>query len=304
MTKNKYCNPKAKNKKIGCFDLNQLKKMTQYTDISVNNKSAKDLYKERLNYLQSTSEIDDYSKTIKVKGFKFLGTSANDWNHEIVPDFCINDVLCKLDLKELLSKGITRIAAVFNLDNHTHGGSHWVCVLSDLNEGGIYFICSYGSKPKKEVLELVNKITHMGNVLLLDNNHKLNNLHKTVIKKFSKTGNSSIRIIQSNKGVYRPIQKDNLVYGYTRDGNLDYLGKVESVNGNSVKMSFTIPNNITHFEISGFKYFYNTRHIQKGSNLCGVYCMFFTECFANGYSFPQLMKMELDNDMLMHYLKG
>ena len=46
MTKNKYCNPKAKNKKIGCFDLNQLKKMTQYTDISVKNKSAKNLYEE------------------------------------------------------------------------------------------------------------------------------------------------------------------------------------------------------------------------------------------------------------------
>ena len=45
---------------------------------------------------------------------------------------------------------------MFNLDNHTRGGSHWVCVLSDLNEGGVYFICSYGSKPKKEVLELIN----------------------------------------------------------------------------------------------------------------------------------------------------
>jgi len=252
-------------------------------------------------YQLSTTGIDEVLNQYTGGDFKFLGTSANDWDYEIVTDYCVNDQLCKLDLKGLLSKGITKIAAVFNLDEHTKGGTHWVCVYSDLNEGGVYFICSYGSKPKAKVLELAENIQNQGNLLLLDNAHKLNNLHKTTITKFKKTGGSSIQIQKSNKGVYRPIQKDNLVYGYTSGGNLEYLGKVESTNGNSVVMSFTIPNNITKFEISGFKYFYNTKNIQKGGNACGVYCIYFIEKFLEGKTFQEIVENAEDNKEMMDY---
>jgi len=73
--------------------------------------------------------------------FHFLGVFPIDFSS---PDpyrkngkiQCLNPVLCTLDLKKEFKAGIRGIGAVFNLDPHDKGGSHWVALWMDLHELG------------------------------------------------------------------------------------------------------------------------------------------------------------------------
>ena len=62
-------------------------------------------------YQLGTTGIDEVLNQYTGGDFKFLGTSANDWNYEIVPNYCVNDQLCKLNLKEYQQE---RILTLFN----------------------------------------------------------------------------------------------------------------------------------------------------------------------------------------------
>jgi hypothetical protein len=87
--------------------------------------------------------------------FYFLGVVPIDFS---APDpyvkgvrKCMNPQFCSIDIKEMAARGIKYIGAVFNLDPHFKGGSHWVACCINIAKNGIYYFDSYGVPPPEQV---------------------------------------------------------------------------------------------------------------------------------------------------------
>ena len=71
---------------------------------------------------------------------------------------CVSNELCGFSLRHHINKGKTKIGFVFNLDEHTKGGSHWVSMFLDIDEGFIFYFNSTGEEIPKEVDKLKDRI--------------------------------------------------------------------------------------------------------------------------------------------------
>lgn len=100
----------------------------------------------------STFDINDsmlqYEK--KYKNFKFYGAVPMDFA-------TINSTINSVDYGELVRKGITKVGVIFNLDDSTQSGSHWVAMYTDLDKGDILYFDSFAVKPEKRVRTLMRK---------------------------------------------------------------------------------------------------------------------------------------------------
>jgi len=66
-----------------------------------------------------------------------------------------------------MKKGKSKIAIVFNTDDHDESGEHWIsmyidCKGKNLDQPCIYFHDSAGSDPPQEVMDLVERIKQQG----------------------------------------------------------------------------------------------------------------------------------------------
>ena len=90
----------------------------------------------------------------KYMDFKFLGAVPIDFNDL--------DYLPFKDIEKYLSKlyddKIYRIGVIFNTDESYKSGKHWISLFADLNKGQIYYSDSYGIRPEKRVIDLINRI--------------------------------------------------------------------------------------------------------------------------------------------------
>lgn len=102
----------------------------------------------------STFDINDsmaqYEK--KYKDFKFYGAVPMDFAD-------IGSPINYANLNDLVSKGKTKIGVIFNLDESTKPGSHWVAMFTDLAKGEILYFDSFAVKPEKRVRALMRKHT-------------------------------------------------------------------------------------------------------------------------------------------------
>ena len=95
------------------------------------------------NVLQQYQEVD--------KSFKFLGALPSDF-HKIIP----------VDYSEIYN--YNKLAVVFNLDNHTQPGSHWVSFLIDNDKKTLEYYDSAGKLPNKNISEFIKKTkTYLNN---------------------------------------------------------------------------------------------------------------------------------------------
>ena len=110
-----------------------------------------------------TDVMKQYEDTYK--DFKFLGVLPIDF---AAPDpykggdgKCIVNTICDLKLPELEKSGISRLAAVVNLDPHFKDGSHWVGIFIDLRPSirKVYYFDSYGIKPPQQIATLMRSLT-------------------------------------------------------------------------------------------------------------------------------------------------
>jgi len=105
--------------------------------------------------------------------FRFLGVVPIDFS---APDpyakneKCMNEQFCHVDLEEEKSKGRKIIGAVFNLDPHYKGGSHWVGLAIDVNRNCIYYFDSYGVGPPSQVAKFMRSLTLQNPNLKLQSN--------------------------------------------------------------------------------------------------------------------------------------
>jgi len=98
--------------------------------------------------------------------FKFFGTNPIDFS---APDpytpgslekkKCLQDEICKMNLKELISKGKTKLGFVYNLDPSNKGGSHWIASFTDIPAHKTYYFDSYGLKPPKQIARFMRSMT-------------------------------------------------------------------------------------------------------------------------------------------------
>ena len=106
--------------------------------------------------------------------FKFIGVVPIDF---AAPDpyaqgvkKCMNPEFCHVDLEEERKRGKTILGAVFNLDPHYEGGSHWVALAIDLRRHKAYYFDSYGMKPPEQVAKYMRYLTTMDSSLRLESN--------------------------------------------------------------------------------------------------------------------------------------
>ena len=95
--------------------------------------------------------------------FGFLGAVPIDFRK-----CSVSSKLCKLDIGSHLDNGESRLGIVFNTDESNKPGKHWMAMYIDLDgrnldgNPGIYFFDSFGSRPNKEVNQLIDKVQTQG----------------------------------------------------------------------------------------------------------------------------------------------
>jgi len=98
--------------------------------------------------------------------FKFFGTNPIDF---AAPDpytegsaekgKCLEDAICKLNLKHMLSQGKTKLGFVYNLDPSNKSGSHWIASFTDIPGHRTYYFDSYGMKPPPQIARFMRSLT-------------------------------------------------------------------------------------------------------------------------------------------------
>lgn len=96
--------------------------------------------------------------------FKFIGPTPIDFDSRPLDynDECVWKDLCAFELKHFVTKEITKIGVVFNLDKHDEPGSHWTSLFIDLEEQLIFYMDSAGDTIPPEVNTLVIRIMKQG----------------------------------------------------------------------------------------------------------------------------------------------
>ena len=163
---------------------------------------------EWLSTLDIQAVMEQYE--LKYTDFRFIGPVPIDFDHEIVEGMCVSDELCKISLSKLYKKGVRKLGIIFNLDPHYRGGTHWVCMFIDLKTAGIYYFDSVGMMPPEEIKELMDKLKHQGNNLIMENILKINDIDEIHTESFDFTKISAKKIKIHSHGNH-PKLLDNII---------------------------------------------------------------------------------------------
>jgi len=98
--------------------------------------------------------------------FKFFGTNPIDFSapdpydpSAAAKNKCLQDEICKLNLKTLLAQGKTKLGFVYNLDPSNKSGSHWIASFTDIPAHRTYYFDSYGMKPPPQIARFMRSLT-------------------------------------------------------------------------------------------------------------------------------------------------
>ena len=107
----------------------------------------------------SSSDINQImiQYTIKYNNFIFFGALPIDFEDIELP---IDYTKINTYFDNMYKDNKYKIGFVFNLDNSTQSGSHWVALYTDLKDKKIYFFDSYATQPKKQIIKLMSKIAY------------------------------------------------------------------------------------------------------------------------------------------------
>lgn len=72
---------------------------------------------------------------------------------------CLIEEICDLNLKEMKTKGKTKIGIIYNLDPHYKNGSHWVANFIDLTKNRAYYFDSYGMEAPSQIQKFMQWLT-------------------------------------------------------------------------------------------------------------------------------------------------
>jgi|SaaInlStandDraft_6_1057023.scaffolds.fasta_scaffold11884_2 hypothetical protein len=126
----------------------------QLNDAEINSNTFRPkITQGRFDWLNTTNIAEVMEQYEHVyKDFKFMGAVPMDFDK--LPYLNIRNMNCNQFKKD----GIKRLGFIFNLDESWQKGSHWVAMFADIDKSEIYYFDSYGTKPTKQINELVNRI--------------------------------------------------------------------------------------------------------------------------------------------------
>lgn len=136
-------------------------------------------WKDNFNEWLSTTDINKVLLQYEEANpdFEYLGA------HPIDAHKCsVSDEVCSIDIVDLLNKNKTKVGIVFNTDNSSGQGEHWVSFYIDLaginrkNKPSIYFFDSTGDEPQKEIDNLSKKIRKQCKKIKLDLDYVVNDI--------------------------------------------------------------------------------------------------------------------------------
>lgn len=225
--------------------------------------------------------------------FYFIGAVPIDFDTILSPGVCVVNELCNIDIKTLYKKGIRKIGIVFNLDNHTQEGSHWVSLFISINKGCICYFDSYGYPPNKEISTLIHKIRQMINTLYISQPSILKHVHidNEIINKVKRTSANTYTI-------YNNIQQDTpLFYKKKKTYKLISLLDIKKKDTYTIRTDIDIPDGAELVQKGTFV-FYNSKRYQFKTSACGMYSIIFIiELLKNKPIYQVLKEMKYDDDI-------
>jgi hypothetical protein len=90
--------------------------------------------------------------------FVFLGPSYIDFDYKLNAGECVENSLCTFSLSDYIKRGKTKIGIIFNLDDHTKSGSHWVSLYIDVKGKYMFYFDSAANPMPREVAVLIDRI--------------------------------------------------------------------------------------------------------------------------------------------------
>ena len=119
----------------------------------------------------SSDDIENIEKEYKkiFNDYYYVDTVPIDFDKK-ESGKCIVSALCDIQLSKLLNKGKERVGIVFNTDTSSGPGQHWIALFCDMRSNLKYpqitYFDSYGEKPEKEIVVLMdrwnNQLEEMG----------------------------------------------------------------------------------------------------------------------------------------------
>lgn len=112
----------------------------------------------------------DLSKVMKqyekrYDNYDFIGPSPIDY--DVIDSYGerVWDELYNFDIDKQLKRGKDKIGIIFNTDEHTKGGAHWISLFINLKSGKMYFFDSVGDKAPSNVMKFCNGLKKSANEL-------------------------------------------------------------------------------------------------------------------------------------------
>ena len=283
-----------------------------------------------------SDSIDQYLNVYK--NFKWYGASPQDIFH---PSVCsAYDNICNINVKKLLSQGKDKMGMVFNLDDHTQSGSHWVGLFADFTKGGIYYFDSTGRVPQDDSIKLMRKIFNQGNELLLKGEYDIDKSH-CVDCNCEYLNENKVRIpnkyerqfvpgsiININGKRYIIDDRDGDVISLSINGHSETKmanggkGRRKKKNKNKNKNSddglyggnpeltdnyedlMSLPKKKVPIKLNSFKCFFNQKDHQRKNTECGVYSIHFIINMLEGKHFYDISNNIIrDEQMWMNRVK-
>jgi len=107
--------------------------------------------------------LSQYEETYP--NFKLMGPTTMDFD-TILPEKnnkCVEEEICRFQLKSDMKEGFRKFACVVNLDKHWQSGSHWVTLYIDIDHRIIFYFDSAGTyRTPSEIVKLVKRIKKQG----------------------------------------------------------------------------------------------------------------------------------------------
>jgi hypothetical protein len=111
--------------------------------------------REWLSNIDILNVLKQYEETFS--NFKFIGPTSIDFD-TVIDNTCVSEDLCKIQLGKFIKARINKIGIIFNLDKHDEGGSHWVSMFINIQEGIVFYFDSAANNIPNEIQTLVNVI--------------------------------------------------------------------------------------------------------------------------------------------------
>jgi hypothetical protein len=123
-------------------------------------------WKENPNEWLSSSDIANVMKQyMKIyKCFQFYGPAPIDFD-TMINKTCVEEDLCRFNIKNLMENGKFKVGISFNTDPHNRRGEHWISMFVNIRKGIIFFFDSAGEVAPPQIMKLVERIVQQGKEL-------------------------------------------------------------------------------------------------------------------------------------------